>query len=215
MPSISDYSPLRYRPHDPHMGRWRWDTHPEPPTTFALGEPDTPIVATIEYLQNGCWQPAITNYSEVWLELATPEASKKANRLLTTQRSLNVVARNTELALSEIVISAGIAPDPAHVPIIFMLGKKRSSQNHLKHLEQLARDFISNHQRGSLARLPDDAKGDKTNPVAQARALDQVFQLQKGHWPPSTDVFDECISLDSRYAPEYLETAANMALGNN
>ena len=179
MPSVSDYSPLRYRPQDPNMGRWKWEPHSGPPMTFALGEPETPMVATIQYLQNGSWQPEITSCSKAWLELATPEASKKANQLLVTHRSLQVVARNTEIALAGIVISAGLAPDPAHVPIIFMLGKTRSSQNHLKELEQLARDFVDNHERGSLARMPGDAKGNNTNPVAQARALDQVFKLPK------------------------------------
>ena len=95
------------------------------------------------------------------------------------------------------MISAGLAPDPAHVPIIFLLGKTRSSQNHLKELEQLAREFVDNHEQGSLAQMPSDAKGNMTNPVTQARALDQVFKLPKGHWPPSTDVFEDYIYLDN------------------
>ena len=35
--------------------------------------------------------------------------------------------------------------------------------------------------------------------------------MPKGHWPPRTDIVDDCIYLDSRYAPERIQRAQALA----
>ena len=216
MPSVTDYSPLQYRPTDTHMGRWTWNyTQTKLPTLpyMLLTDQQTLPIASIHPDTANKWHIQFEELALDWIDKAPEKAADQARSALNVAgASLRQTSQNAERTAALLAIAAGEAPDPAHVPIFFMLGKTKSSQNYLKDLESLCREYLDPilHEPGSLAKLQGDTKNLPVNPVVQARALDKVFRLPKGHWPPRTDVFDDCIYLDSRYAPEYLERAARM-----
>ena len=151
----------------------------------------------------GRWQASLTEESLEWLGRADQAARTKATELMErTERDPADAAENAERACAVLAIACGLAPDPAHVPVVFLLGKTRSSMNYLAGLEESAREFLPDaHRPGLIARLQADRGRRPTNPVAQARAIHHMMQMPNGHWPPRTDVIDDCIDLNSRYAP--------------
>ena len=214
MPSVANYSPLQYRPTDTNMGRWKWEKGESPATNAVLKDQHNLSIATICQLENGYWHTRLEALGLAWLDLISDREATAASQLLGDESpSMQVAATKAEQVAAKMAIAAGECPDPAHIPVAFIMGKTRSSLHYLEDLEDLARkQEVEPHQNGSLSKLPGDAPPGAVNPVAQARALDQMFKLPKGHWPPRTDVIDDCIDLDSRYAPEYLARAAEMGL---
>ena len=213
MAAVSDFTPLRYRPTDPNMGRWGWQQDPERPDTHLLTERDRDPVALIARQPDNTWRIALTPESQPWLHTATPKDAKKAAAALETNHPYPAAAAEAaERTLATLAIAAGVSPDPAHIPIMFMLGKTRSSLNYLQDLEELAQEYIEDrYVRGTLAKSEGASAAPSPNKVAQARVLHSMFKMPKGHWPPRTDVIDDCLYLDSRYAPERIKRSRTLA----
>ena len=213
MSAVSEFTPLRHRPTDPNMGRWGWQQDPARPDTHLLTERDRDPVALITRQPDNTWRIAITPESQPWLQAANPKDARKAAATLAINHPGPMAAADAaERTLATLAISAGVSPDPAHIPIMFMLGKTRSSLNYLQDLEELAQEYIlDGYVRGTLAKSEGEGAAPSPNRVAQARVLHSMFRMPKGHWPPRTDVIDDCLYLDSRYAPEHIERSRTLA----
>ena len=203
----TDFSPLRYRPDDPHMGLWAWDMEPDEQERYRLIEDPQDCYAMIAQGPDGQWTTMLADYTRGWLENASREAADLVAELTGRSHATGrEAAECAERAVAALAIDLGLTPDPAQIPVVFLLGKTRTSLHYLNHLEWTAREELPNaHRPGSIARLKGDPHDTETNPVAQARAIHQMMCMPKGHWPPRTDIIDDCIDLDSRYAAEHLD----------
>ena len=74
MSSVSDFSPLRYRPTDPNMGRWAWKQDSGNHSIHWMAERDRTPVASITKQPSGCWKIDLTAESSPWLHAAAPKA---------------------------------------------------------------------------------------------------------------------------------------------
>ena len=216
-PCFLELSPLQYRPTDPHLGRWAWSAEPDEPGQWRLSEGPDRLVATIHQRNGRSWHAGLATMSFPWLRDAPDDVAAQASHMMDQEAdNPQEATERAERVAAALAIACGVAPAPENTTIMFVLGKRRYAALYLQRLELVARQHLPDvYARGALATLPDDPPGQTPNPVAQARALDELLRMPKGHWknqaPNDADLFDQCMSLDLQHAVEYLERAARLS----
>lgn len=201
-------NPLQYRPTDPHMGLWTWDREPDEHGIYLLGEPllKPDAVASVRHSPNGFWNAQLAGSALLWLDDASEETANAALEITAVRfQSGREAAERMERAVAALAIDCGVAPNPECVAAVFIYGKRRPSVHILRDIEAMARQQMPEiHPTGSLAVLDGDDDNLSVNPVRQARLLQFMFIMSKGHWPDIAETIAKLSALDVNVASHKL-----------